>query len=130
LRREAIHTVNTKTVVYERSKILQLDRSGLKYVDDEGTACTIDFQICQDNVQKESQSKSGDIYVGFRDFSAKPPYVAFATDPETYFQFPMPKPAVAVAGEKFLPSDPGDFRDFDEFKIQLAQAGVRTIDVG
>ena len=128
--------MHAKKIAYAKAKILRVDTGGLQYVDDEGTTCTIDFHVCHENVLKELRSpgwvqvkKSETIYVGFRDSTANPPQFTFPTDPETCFRYPLPKPAVAAPGEKFLRGNPEDLRDFFEFEVRLAQAGVRTLDM-
>jgi len=112
-------------------------RDGLEYLDDQEIICTIDFHTCHENVQKEVSSpgwirvqESEDVYVGFRDISYEPPFIMFASDPPTCFQFPMPKPAVAVPGQMYLQTDAADLRDFTEFKSRLIEeAGVKTLDL-
>ena len=126
----------TKQVAYDKSKILRVTRDALEYVDDQGVTCIIDFNVCHENVLREVSSPgwirvqdSSDIYVGFRDFFHKPPYMTFASDPPTRFLFPMPKPAVAVPGQRGLQRDPAGYDDFREFKMRLIEAGVTTLDL-
>jgi hypothetical protein len=126
-----------KHVAYDKSKILRVTRDGLEYLDDQGITCSIDFHTCHKNVQREVGSpgwiqvrESQDIYVGFRDSFAAPPYMMFASDPPTCFQFPMPKPAGAVPGQAFLRLAPAGFSsDFAQFMIRLIEAGVTTLDM-
>ena len=135
-RRQPDHDMAMKHVAYDESKILRVTRDGLEYLDDQGITCTIDFHTCHENVQREVRSpgwvqvgESQDIYVGFRDFSATPPHVTFASDPPTCFQFPVPKQAVAVPGHTFLRRDTAYLLDFRDFQRRLIEAGVATLDM-
>jgi hypothetical protein len=99
--------LKTKTVTFDKSKLLSVSKDGLDYVDDQGCRCAIDFHTCRENFQNEN-------YVAFRDIEAKPPHITFATNPPTRFVFPMPRPD----------------RDFREFQIRLFyEAGVQTFDM-
>lgn len=125
-----------KRVSYDKSKILAVTKDGLEYIDDQGSKCAIDFHACRENLERELGSAGylrirhpADVYVGFRDLGAKPPYITFATEPPTRFEFPMPKPLVKVAGKKFLQSDPEDFREFREFQARLMEVGLKTLDM-
>src|SRR5262245_985251 len=126
-----------KTVTYDKSRILSVSEDGLEYLDDDGCRCRVDFTVCCENVEKEMSSEgwirvgeSDDVYVGFRDWGAKPPYITLATDPPTRFVFPMPGPPVKVPGSQFVRRNPEDYREFRDFQIRLMEAGVTTLDMG
>jgi hypothetical protein len=114
----------TKNVVYHNFTILRVTREILEYLDDQGTACSIDFHTCRENVEKELRGPGWirvpeecvgpevlqDIYVGFRDSSAEPMHITLASDPPTRFQF-------------------ANYRVFREFQRRLREGGVTTLDM-
>jgi hypothetical protein len=113
-----------KHVAYHNATILRVSTDSLEYLDDEGITCTIDFQTCHENVQKELRGPGWirvreecvasealqDIYVGFRDFAATPMHITLASDPPTRFEF-------------------ADYCVFREFQMRLREGGVTTLDM-
>ena len=106
-----------KTVAFDRSKVLNLTKDGLDYLDDEGRRCSVRFHICRENFKKEMHLAErlwarDPNYVAVRDVDATPPHVTFATNPPTRFVFSAPHP------------------DFHEFQLRLFnEAGVKTFDM-
>jgi hypothetical protein len=115
------------TIKYDRARIWRLTVEGLEYVANDGSLCFIDFAICRENMKSELGGDSLH-YVGFRDFSAKPPYVTFQTDPPMTFEFPT-FPTWPDASGVFLTYDPADLREFRAFRNELRQVNVDTVDL-
>jgi len=99
--------LKTKTVTFDKSKLLSVTKDGLEYLDDQGCRCVIDFHTCRENFPNPD-------YVAFRDIEASPPHITFATNPPTRFVFPLPR----------------SNRDFLEFQMRLFnEARVQTFDM-
>jgi|KBSMisStandDraft_5_1062788.scaffolds.fasta_scaffold462962_2 hypothetical protein len=121
-----------KTVTFDKSKLLDVSKDGLEYVDDQGCRYAIDFHTCRENVQRKLKMPErlwarDPNYVGFRDILAKPPHITLATDPPTRFVFPMPGPSVKDPGKKSSQLEPSDFYEF-EMRL-FSDAGVKTFDM-
>jgi hypothetical protein len=100
-------SLKTKTVTFDKSKLLSVTKDGLEHVDDQGCRCAIDFRTCRENFPDPN-------YVAYRDIDASPPHITFATNPPTRFVFPKPR------------TD----RGFLEFQMRLFyEAGVQTFDM-
>ena len=113
-----------KHVAYHNATILRVTTDGLEYLDDERITCIIDFRTCHENVRKELRESGWiqlteesvapealhNIYVGFRDFSARPMHITLASDPPTRFQF-------------------ANYHVFREFQTRLREGGVATLDM-
>jgi hypothetical protein len=121
-----------KTVTFDTSRLLLVNKNGLEYVDDEGCRCAIDFHSCRENARDLLKIPAWlwarhPNYVGLRNILGEPPYIALASDPPTRFLFSMPGPAAKDPGKESASLEP---RDFYEFDLRLnREGGVLTFDM-
>ena len=103
-------------------EIVEVTTIGINYVDENGNRRFIDFEVCYQNFLANRQKNMGPQYsdelkqldrtyrsVGYRKFSAIPPYIEFYTAPPTRFEFP-------IRGR------------FEEITYRIRKAGWLTID--
>lgn len=122
-----------KTVTFGDKTVISVSSVGLRYLDNDGCNCFVDFDECHANYRRTERTQSHDRSdslrcVGFRDSSAELSYMEFLTEPVTRFEFLKPPSPVFPPGTKFVPRRVA--QGYLEFITQLTKAGVTTGDFG
>ena len=115
-------------IEYIKMKITRLTHEGLEFVSVENTKHYIDFNTCHNNLKKKLhlQDNQSRKYVGFRNYSAEPPYIELCTKSLTVFKFPCPQKKEVTASGRFYRVDPQDYIEYIDFQNQLEEVGWAT----